>query len=111
MILVTPVAKFHAFEKLVRDVGIAGSSHKRREPVETGKDSILNRARLDVPGPARNARYAETAFADRALGVLERSHPAIRPGEHFRAVVCGEYNDRVISFADVVEVFQERTDA
>src|SRR5215467_272636 len=33
----------------------------------------------------------------------------IPPCENFRAVVCREYNDGVICFAHVVQVFQQRT--
>ena len=69
-----------------------------------------------VPGlicarPADDARHAEAAFADRALGVLERRHAAIRPGEHLGAVVGGEDDDGVVGFADVVEVLEQGADA
>ena len=67
MILVGAVAQLYAFEELVGDIGIAGSGDQRREPVETGEDAVLNRAGLDVSGPADDRGYAETAFPNSCL--------------------------------------------
>ena len=66
---------------------------------------------LTWPGQRMMARHAEAAFADGALGVLERRHAAIRPGEHLGAVVRGEDDDGVVGLADVVEVLEQGADA
>src|SRR4029078_7871044 len=98
MILVTAVSELHALEELVVDVRIAGSGQESRKPVEAGEDAILDRAWLDVTRPAGDARHAEAAFADSTFGVLKRRHAAVRPGEHFRAVVGAEDDNGVIGF-------------
>ena len=61
--------------------------------------------------PADDARHAEATFTDGALGVFERRHAAVRPGEYFRAVVRAEDHDGVVCFADVIQVLQQRADA
>ena len=78
MILVFAVAEVHAFEQLVGDVGVAGGGHESREPVQAREESILNRARFDVPRPAGDARHSEATFADSAFCVLNGvcRHPA-----------------------------------
>ena len=91
--------------------GLPAAAVERGEPVEAGEDAVLDRARLDLARPADDARHAEAAFVDRALGVLERRHAAVRPGEHLGAVVGGEDDDGVVGLADVVEVLQEGADA
>ena len=70
--------------------GIAGGGHEGREPIEAGEDAVLDRARLDRARPADDARHAEAALEDGALGGLERRHAAVGPGEHLGAVVGGE---------------------
>ena len=52
---------------LARDhhVGIAGSSRQGWEPVEPRKDAVLDRARLDVAGPADSRRHPKATLADR----------------------------------------------
>src|SRR6476659_8100481 len=90
MLLVTAVSELHALEELVGYIPIAGSGQESRKPVEAGEDAVLDRARLDVARPARDARHPEAAFHDGALGGLERRHAAVGPGEHFRPVVRGE---------------------
>ena len=91
--------------------GLPAAASKRGEPVEAGEDAVLDRARLDLARPADDARHAEAAFHDGALGGLERRHAAVRPGEHFGAVVGGEDDDGVVGLADVVQVLQEGADA
>src|SRR4029077_3020413 len=54
---------------------------------------------------------AEATLADGTLGVLERRHAAIRPSEHFGAVVCREDDDRIAGLADVIEMLEQRADA
>src|SRR5437667_86055 len=55
VVRVGPVAELDTLEQLVGDVGVAGGGHEGREPVEAREDSILDRARLDVARPARDA--------------------------------------------------------
>src|SRR5262249_41180262 len=99
-VLVTIVAQLHPFEGLNLVVGGDGVSCEGGEPVETGKDAVLNRAGFNLARPADNARHAETALKTCAFGGLKRCHPAIRPGEYFRSVVGGEDNDRVVGLAN-----------
>ena len=41
------------------------------------------------------------------LVALKRRHAAVGPGEDFGAVVRGEDDYRVVSLADVIDVFEE----
>src|SRR5580704_18174793 len=93
MILVGALAELHAFEELLCDVGVARRRRERRQPVEAGEDAVLHAARLDLAGPAGDARHAEAALEHRALGGAERRHAAVRPGEDLGAVVGGENDD------------------
>src|SRR5208283_791043 len=111
VVLVGAVAELHALEELVGDIGITGSGHKRREPIEPGEDSVLNRAGLDVSGPADNGRHTESTIIGRTLTAFERSHTTVRPGVDFGTIVGGEYNDGVVGFADVFKVFEKLTNA
>src|SRR5215475_1286295 len=111
MVLVGAVAELYALEQLIGDVRVASRGHERGQPIEAGENSVLDGARPDLPWPADNRRHAEAPLADGALGVLERRHAAIRPREHFRAVVRGENDDGVVGLADVVEMLQQRADA
>src|SRR6185437_13197350 len=81
MVLVCPVTEFHTFEQLVGDVGIAGSSQERREPVETREDAVLYGVGRHVTGPAQDARHAKAALEDGAFALRERRRAAIGPGE------------------------------
>src|SRR5256714_3561912 len=85
MVLVRPVAELHAPEKLLGDVRVVCGGQQSGKPVEAGDKSVLDGARLDPARPADDTRHAEAALTDGALGVLERGHAAIRPGEHLRA--------------------------
>src|SRR5262249_24403678 len=111
MVLVGPVAELHALQQLVGDVRVARRRHERGEPIEPGEYSVLDRARLDLARPADDARHAEAALADSALGVLERRHAAIRPSEHLGAIIRGEDDDGVVGLANVVEMLQQGADA
>src|SRR5215831_1356742 len=110
MIFIRSVPEFHSLQQLIGDVAIAGSSHERREPIETGEDSVLNRARFYVSRPADDRRYAESAFPHRALGGLKRSHASVRPREHFGAVVSREENDSIVCFTDFIQMPKYPTD-
>jgi hypothetical protein len=50
---------------------------------------------------------ASPQSADGALGVLERRHAAIRPGEDLGAIVGGEDDNDVIGLADIVEALEQ----
>src|SRR5215475_8961379 len=111
MVLVGPFAELHALQQLIGDVGVARRSHQGGEPIEAGDDSVLDAARLDHARPANDRRHAEAALANGTLGVFERRHAAIRPGEYLRTVVRGEDDDGVVGLADVVEMLQQCADA
>ena len=103
-------AQLHTLQELVGNVGVAGRRCKRRQPVLAGEDAIFHRTRLDHTRPADDARNAEAALVHRSLGGAERRHPAVRPGEDFRAVVCGEDDDSVVRDADIVQVLEQIAD-
>src|SRR5215471_18494293 len=111
MVLVGAIAELHPLQQLIGDVRVARRGHERGEPIEAGEDSVLDRARLDLPRPADDRGHAEAALADRALGVPERRHAAVGPREYLGAVVRGEDDDGVVGLADVVEMLQQRADA
>src|SRR5262249_2906602 len=104
MVLVGPVAELHALQRLIGDVRVTRCVHQGWQPSEAGKDSVRDGARLDLPRPGDHARLPEAAFADRAFGVLERSHAAIRPREYLRPVVRGEDDNGVVGLADIIEM-------
>src|SRR5262249_32643769 len=68
MVLIGPAVRVHALEQLPRDVGIAGRSRERRQPVEPREDAVLHRAGLDHAGPANDGRHSEAALIAGALG-------------------------------------------
>src|SRR5271167_2328904 len=111
VVFVSAVAELHALQELVGDAWISGSGQKRWEPVEPGKDSVLDGAGLYVSGPADDGGNTEPAFENSAFSGAERSHSPIGPSKHFGAVVSGENNNRVVSFADVVEMLKNGPDA
>src|SRR5262249_51406402 len=111
MILVGALAELHALEQLLGDVRVPCRGYERGEPIEAGKDSVLDGARLDLPWPADNGGDAEAALADGTLGVLERRHAAVRPSEHLGAVVRREDHDRIVGLADLVEMLEQGADA
>ena len=77
MILVASVAKLHAFQQLVSDIWVTRGSEKGWEPIETGEDSVLDGARLNVARPAGDARRAEAALVGRSFLALERCDAAV----------------------------------
>src|SRR4029077_16618548 len=81
VVLVGPVADLHTLEELGGDVGIACGGDQRGEPVEAWEVAGLDRARLDLAGPAGNRGGAEATLVDRALLSLERRVAAVGPGE------------------------------
>src|ERR1700751_3600515 len=92
------------------NVWVAGGVCEGGQPVETGEYPVLNSARLDLTRPADDTGNAEPAFKTGALGGLKGCHPTIRPGEYFRTIVGGEDHDRVVGFADVLQMLQKRPD-
>src|SRR5205085_12484128 len=79
VVLVGPVAELHPLEELAGDVGVTRRSGQGGEPIQTGEDAILDRARLDLARPTGDAGHPETAFTYRAHGGLEGRHAAVRP--------------------------------
>src|SRR5262249_22280644 len=104
VVLVGPATKLHALQQLLGDIGISGRCSQRRQPVKAREDAILDSARLDLTRPANDRRYAEATFENRTLGGSKWRHTAVRPGEDFRAIVGGEDDNRVVGFADVLQV-------
>src|SRR6202050_1862764 len=86
----------HALQQLRRDVRIARRRDQRRQPIQSGEDAVLHRARLDLARPARDARHTEAALEHRALGGARRRHAAVGPSEDFGAVVGSEDHDGVV---------------
>src|SRR5205823_4696243 len=93
VVLISPVAKLDALEQLIGYVRVASSSEERRKPVQAGENAVLNRVCQNMPGPAQDARHAETAFEDRAFALRERRRSAIGPCEEFGAVVGAKDDD------------------
>src|SRR5580704_16235402 len=110
VISVIPIAELDSLEQLAGDVGIAGGCAQRREPVETGEDPVLHRARLDVAWPTGDAGNAETAFERRPLLALEGRIAAVRPGERLSSVIRAENDDRVVGLSRFVKVLEQLTD-
>src|SRR5947207_6752253 len=110
MVLISPVAEFHTLKQLIGYVRVASSSEERGKPVQAGENAILNRVCLNVPGPAQDARDAETAFEDRAFALRERRGAPIGPGKEFGAIVGAEDDDSVIIHAQVLELLHHQAD-
>jgi len=106
VVLVGPIAEFHALQQLIRDVGAPRGVGQRRQPIEPGNQAILDGASLDLARPADDRRDPEAAFEDGTLGRAERRHAAVRPGEDFRTVVGGEDDNGVVGLADIPQVLQ-----
>src|SRR5436309_5593554 len=96
MVLISPVAEFHTLKQLIGYVRVASSSEERGKPVQAGENAVLNRVCQNVPGPAQDARHAETAFEDRAFALRERGSAAIVPRKEFGAIVRSKDNDGVV---------------
>src|SRR5208337_3118745 len=110
MVLIRPVTELYALEELVLYVRIAGRSEESGVPVHAGKDSVLDRSRLDVSGPARDARHAESAFINGAFGIAKRRHTAVRPSKRLGTIVGGEDENGVVRLAHIIHCLHERTD-
>src|SRR5262245_24276002 len=52
MVLVGPVAELHPFKKLVGNIGVASGGRQGWQPIESGEDAVLDRARLHMSRPA-----------------------------------------------------------
>src|SRR5207244_13142882 len=102
VVLISPVAKLDALKQLIGYVRVASSSEERGKPVQAGENAVLNRVCLNVPGPAQDARHAETAFEDRAFALCERRRAPIGPRKEFGAFVRGEADDGVIIKAEAL---------
>src|SRR5262249_24339900 len=100
------IAKLHALEQLIGDVGVARRGGQSGEPIEAGEDAVLDAAQLDVTRPANDGGNTEAAFTNGAFGGFEWCPAAIPPGENFGAVVGGENDDGIVSFTHVVQVLQ-----
>src|SRR5262245_20045534 len=110
VVLVGLLTERHAFKELIYDVGVSCRRSERGQPVEAGEYPVLDRARLNLAGPADESRYPEAAFEDGALGRLEWRHATVWPGEDFCAVIGGEDDNGVVGFADILQVLHQRAD-
>jgi hypothetical protein len=71
VVFVGAVAQIRTFEELNLEVGVPGGVCKRRQPVETGEDLVLNGARLDLARPADDGGYPKATFITGAFGALK----------------------------------------
>ncbi len=110
MVLVRPAFQCRAFQELLPYIRVSCSGGERRQPIEAGEYPVLDRTRLDLARPADDARHPKATLENSALGRLEWGHATVRPSEDFRAVVGGEDDDRVVGFANVLQVFQQSAD-
>src|SRR6266516_2728133 len=110
MVLISPVAEFHTLKQLIGYVRVASSSEERGKPVQAGENAVLNRVCQNVPGPAQDARHAETAFEDRAFALCERRGAPIGPGKELSAIVGGEDDDGVVVQAEILELLHHQAD-
>ena len=99
-------ARFHLF----LDVGNAGRSGKRREPVDQRDDLVVLRSRLHHTRPSHHHRDAHAAFPCRAFLTVERRLGAVWPQRKLGAVVGGVEDDRVVGDAEIVELLEQLAD-
>src|SRR5262249_14739923 len=99
-----------AGEALADDIGFAGDGAERRNPIIVADHLVGHSARLDVAGPADDARDAKGALPIGVLLAAEGRHGAIGPGVHVGAVVARVNDDRVVGDAHVVERLKEFAD-
>ena len=93
-----------AVQELLGHVRVAGGREQRREHVDVGDDAVQDRTRLDLAGPAHEARHTPAAFPVRVLLAAERGVGAVRPGVVLRAVVGRVLDDGVVGDAQLVEL-------
>src|SRR5229473_830932 len=84
--------------------------NERRHPIQRREDLVLDRARLDVTGPADDQRCAHAAFPGSELAAFEGRGAAVGVGDHFRAVVGGQYHNGVIKLAHVLQFLEHVAD-
>ena len=95
---------------LLDEVGLAGGGREGRDEVLQRADVVDDAAGLDDAGPAHDARHAPAAFPVGVLLAAERRRAAVRPRQHFGAVVGGEDDDGVVGDAEVVELLEKLAD-
>ena len=95
-----------ALQELLVDVRIARRRQQRRQHVLVADDAVQHRARLDLAGPAHEARNAPSAFPVRVLLAAERRVGAIGPGVVLGAVVGGIHDDGVVGDAQFIELVE-----
>ena len=91
-------------------LGPAGDVDEGRQPVERCEHLVLDRARLDVPGPSDDHGSAIAALPGFPLLSLERRDAAIGEGDRLGAVVGGEDEDGVVELAHVLELLDDVAD-
>ena len=104
------LADLHALEQLLLHAGHTRDRHDRRQHVLVGEDVVVDRAGLDVAGPADRAGHAVAAFPVLVLLAAKRRRAAIGPGEAFGAVVGRIHHDGVIRKPQFIELVKNLTD-
>src|SRR5208337_742761 len=88
-------------------LGTARDVDQRRRPVEGREHLVLDRLRLDVPGPPDDERRAIAAFPGLPLLALERRDTAVWETDRFGAVVGGEDEEGVVELTHVLELLDD----
>src|SRR6266446_2979291 len=100
------VAHLEAVQKFSLNVGLTGSSQKRRHEVLTGYDVVDDTTGLDRARPLRDHGDAESALKRCALLAAEWGIATIRPTEGLGAIVAGEDHDGIVGNAEVVQLLE-----
>src|SRR6185437_11234190 len=99
-----------AVAALRHNVRLAGRRTERGDQVVMGEHLIVDRVRLDNPGPADQGWDAETAFPVGRLLATERCRAAVGPRHHLRTVIGRVDDDRVVRDTQIVQLFQQVPD-
>src|SRR5262249_30305239 len=84
--------------------------HKRGNPVQGREHFFINRARLDVSGPADDERRAKSTLPCFTFLSLEGGDAAIGESYRLGAIVGCKGDKRVVELAHIFELFQDITD-
>src|SRR5262245_20714608 len=100
-------AGLKTIEQCLLDVRHTGCGEDRRHDVFMRRNTIQYSSGRDFAGPANGERYAETTFPAEAFLTAKWRGAAIRPGELLGAVIGREDYHRVVSYAEVVQLFEK----